>query len=87
MLNADEEKALYKAIIDCKESLPALVESRDYAIIISHFASLNQAVETFFEKILVMDENPMIRANRIALVKCYSDTIGAYYKLDEITNA
>ena len=44
-------------------------------------------VETFFEKILVMDEDPAIRANRLALVKRYESVLGAYYKLSEVTNA
>ena len=54
---------------------------------IARFAALNGVVETFFEKILVMDEDPAIRANRLALVKRYESVLGAYYKLSEVTNA
>lgn len=83
----DEEKALFDAVITCEEALPVLVEGKDYAGVIARFAALNDVVETFFEKILVMDEDPAVRANRLALVKRYGNVLGAYYKLDEITNA
>lgn len=84
---ADEERALYDAVSACEEALPGLVENKDYAAVIARFAALNGVVETFFEKILVMDEDPAIRANRLALVKRYESVLGAYYKLSEVTNA
>lgn len=83
----DEEKALYDAVIACEDSLPALVESKSYGEVIAHFAALNDCVETFFDNILVMDEDQAVRANRLALVKRYANVLGAYYKLDEISNA
>lgn len=83
----DEEKALYEAVIACEEALPALVEGKDYAAVIARFAALNSVVETFFEKILVMDDDLAVRNNRLALVKRYSNVLSAYYKLDEVTNA
>ena len=87
IFEADEEKALYEAVISCEEALPAFVESKDYVSVIAQFASLNTVVETFFEKILVMDEDQSVRANRLALVKRYSNVLSAYYKLDEVTSA
>lgn len=83
----EEEKNLYDAVARCQEALPALVESKDYAGVLAQFAALNGVVETFFEKILVMDEDPSIRANRLALVKQYGSVLSAYYKLDEVTVA
>lgn len=87
LFGAEEERALYEAVAGAEDALPGLVESKDYAAVIARFAALNGVVETFFEKILVMDENLVLRANRLALVKRYADVLAAYYKLDEVTNA
>ncbi|MEE0435039.1 MAG: glycine--tRNA ligase subunit beta [Peptococcaceae bacterium] len=87
LFNADEEKALYDAVSACEEALPALVEAKDYVAVIDRFAALNHVVEKFFEKILVMDDDLAVRQNRLALVKRYSNVLGAYYKLDEVTSA
>lgn len=85
--NTDEETALYHAVSACEDALPAFVEAKDYVSVIAHFAALNDVVEKFFDNILVMDEDPTIRQNRLALVKRYSNVLGAYYKLDEVTGA
>lgn len=82
-----EEKALFDAVSSCEEALPALVENKDYSAVIHSFAAINEVVEDFFDKILVMDENEAVRQNRLALVKRYSAVLSTYYKLDEITNA
>ena len=87
LLASDEEKALYQAVVACKEQIPAFVESKDYSAIINSFVVLNKVVETFFEKILVMDEDLTIRQNRLSLVKMYADVLNGYYKLDEIKMA
>ena len=87
LLNAEEEKNMYQAVVNCIEQLPAFVENKDYTSIINEFAALNQVVETFFEKILVMDEDLTIRENRLSLVKMYADVLNGYYKLDEVKMA
>ena len=78
---------MYQAVVNCIEQLPAFVENKDYTSIINEFAALNQVVETFFEKILVMDEDLTIRENRLSLVKMYADVLNGYYKLDEVKMA
>lgn len=87
LFGADEERDMYKAVVACVEKLPAFVENKDYVSIIKEFAALNEVVETFFEKILVMDEDLTVRENRLSLVKMYADVLNSYYKLDEVKMA
>ena len=87
LFTADEERDLYNAVVACFDQLPAFVENKDQASIIEEFASLNEVVETFFEKILVMDEDLAVRENRLSLVKMYANVLNSYFKLDEVKMA
>lgn len=87
LFTSDEERTLYNALSTCEEVIPGLVENKDYLGVIKQFETLNDAVENFFEKILVMDEDTAVRQNRLSLVKHYNNLLGSYYKLDEVTFA
>ncbi len=49
---------------------------RDYPAILRAVASLGPAVDRFFEEVLVMAEDPALRANRLALVRRVGDLFG-----------
>jgi glycyl-tRNA synthetase beta chain len=49
--------------------LEAYLQQGNYAEALQLLAGLRESVDTFFEKVMVMDENPTIRNNRLALLQ------------------
>ena len=49
--------------------LAAHVANRDYAKGLSELLTIKGSLDTFFEKVMVMAEDPKVRDNRLNLVK------------------
>jgi glycyl-tRNA synthetase beta chain len=64
----DEEKALAKAIDQVKAEAEAAVAEEDFAGAMSAMAKLRPAVDAFFDKVKVNDDDPKVRENRLKLL-------------------
>ncbi|HEU0081825.1 MAG TPA: glycine--tRNA ligase subunit beta [Bradyrhizobium sp.] len=64
----DEEKALAKAIDQVKVEAGGAVRQEDFAGAMSVMARLRPAVDAFFDKVKVNDDNPKLRENRLRLL-------------------
>jgi glycyl-tRNA synthetase beta chain len=64
----DAEAALYQAVQSSKCSADALVASGAWLDALTEIATLRGPVDHFFDKVMVMAEEPRIRANRLALL-------------------
>ncbi len=79
LLVIEEEKVIFSEIKSISSKLEKLYENADYAAALKLLAGLSSAVEDFFDKVLVMDDNPDIRQNRLALLarlKSLFDRVG-----------
>jgi glycyl-tRNA synthetase beta chain len=63
-----EEKALASAIDQVKAEAGAAVASEDFAAAMSVIAKLRPAVDAFFDKVKVNDDDPKVRENRLKLL-------------------
>ena len=63
-----EEKALAKAIDQVKGEAGAAVAREDFAAAMSAMAKLRPAVDAFFDKVKVNDDEPDVRENRLKLL-------------------
>src|SRR5882762_8944527 len=63
-----EEKTLAKAIDQVKTEASAAVAKEDFAAAMSAMAKLRPAVDAFFDKVKVNDDNPKVRENRLKLL-------------------
>jgi len=45
------------------------MQARDYALAMENTAELKQPVDTFFDEVMVMDDNAELRRNRLALLQ------------------
>ncbi|HEY2210461.1 MAG TPA: glycine--tRNA ligase subunit beta, partial [Bradyrhizobium sp.] len=68
LYSLDEEKALAKAIDQVKAEASAAVAKEDFAGAMSAMAKLRPAVDAFFDKVKVNDDNPQVRENRLKLL-------------------
>jgi glycyl-tRNA synthetase beta chain len=64
----DEEKALAKAIDQVKSEAGSAVAKEDFAAAMSAMAKLRPAVDAFFDKVKVNDDEPKVRENRLKLL-------------------
>jgi glycyl-tRNA synthetase beta chain len=63
-----EEKTLAKAIDQVKVEASAAVAKEDFAAAMSAMAKLRPAVDAFFDKVKVNDDDPKVRENRLKLL-------------------
>ena len=67
-LQAAAERHLFEAMRERRDGVAAATARKDYAGALALLAQLRPAVDAFFDQVMVMDENPKVRANRLALL-------------------
>jgi len=68
LLGLDEERRLFDEISRISEKIEPLLGQRDYATSLNELSRLREPVDAFFDAVMVMDENPVLRTNRLALL-------------------
>jgi glycyl-tRNA synthetase beta chain len=68
LYNLPEEKALASAIDQVKSEAGSAVQREDFATAMSAMAKLRPAVDAFFDKVKVNDDEPKVRENRLKLL-------------------
>ncbi|HBE88286.1 MAG TPA: glycine--tRNA ligase subunit beta [Elusimicrobia bacterium] len=65
----DEERALYVDIKAMGGRLKEHIAARDYARGLSELLAIKPSLDNFFDKVMVMAEDPKVRDNRLNLIK------------------
>uniref|UniRef100_UPI0037D9A614 DALR anticodon-binding domain-containing protein n=1 Tax=Tardiphaga sp. TaxID=1926292 RepID=UPI0037D9A614 len=68
LFRLDEEKALAKAIAEVGPEASAAVAKEDFAGAMAAMAKLRPAVDAFFDKVKVNDDDAAVRENRLKLL-------------------
>jgi glycyl-tRNA synthetase beta chain len=68
LLVEDAEQALAGRLVELSSEAAPLMEAGLYGEALSRLASLREPVDAFFDRVLVMVEDPAVRDNRIALL-------------------
>jgi glycyl-tRNA synthetase beta chain len=68
VLQAAAERQLFEALRERRGHVSAATARKDYAASLTLLAQLRPAVDAFFDQVMVMDENPKLRGNRLALL-------------------
>lgn len=74
-LSEPAERELYSKFAEIKGQIEEAVGQGDYLSAFRELAKLRPAVDTFFDHVLVMDEDELKRSNRLALM----EEIGAFF--------
>ena len=69
LLTEEAERRLHEILTELRGVGRDSVAAREYAQSLHALIGLRGAVDDFFERIMVMDENPERRANRLALLR------------------
>ena len=78
------EKELYACITEAEPHFQESIQERDYAKLLTQLAILQPAIDTFFDDVLVMAEEPALRTNRLALLNRIGRNIYAAVDLTKI---
>lgn len=65
----EAERDLFAAFGNVSRTVAERVEDRDYLAALSEIATLRASVDQFFERVMVMAEEPGVRTNRLALLQ------------------
>ena len=69
----EAERALAAATDAAITATDPLLAARDYVGVLSRLAELRPQVDAFFDAVMVMADDPVVRGNRLALLKRLSD--------------
>ena len=87
LLCDDAEKQLYACITEAELGFQQSIQERDYAKLLTQLAALQPAIDTFFDDVLVMAEEPALRTNRLALLNQIGRNIYAVADLTKLVIA
>ncbi len=85
LLTLDAEKALYAAIKVATAEAAEAVAKEDFRSAMQALSKLRAPVDTFFDDVLVNDEDAAIRANRLALLKAIREATGTVADFSKIS--
>jgi len=84
LLTLDAEKALYAAVTQASTEASAAIAGEDFRSAMGALSKLRGPVDQFFADVLVNDEDPAIRANRLALlglIRAATGTVADFSKI------
>ena len=75
LFTLDAEKVLYGAFTAIKVAADELVDKKDFLGALDVLKKLSTPIDSFFDSVMVMDENLTVRQNRLALLKSIDDLL------------
>ncbi len=87
LLCDDAEKQLYACITETELGFQQSIQERNYAKLLTQLTALQPAIDTFFDDVLVMAEEPALRTNRLALLNQIGRNIYAVADLTKLVIA
>jgi glycyl-tRNA synthetase beta chain len=68
LMRDPSETALYEAVNQAENDAGQAIDRQDFSAAMTALAALREPVDSFFEQVLVNDEDEAVRANRLALL-------------------
>ncbi|MEK1887268.1 MAG: glycine--tRNA ligase subunit beta [Phyllobacterium sp.] len=84
LFSQDEERRLSTAVNQAEKEAAQAIQKEDFSGAMIALSALREPVDSFFEKVLVNDENAAIRANRLALlsrIRTATNTVADFSKI------
>lgn len=79
------ERELYAAVQALREKIKPKLATHNYRSALEELCALRPPVDIFFDAVLVMDENPVLRENRLALLRAVADLVRGIADLAKIS--
>ena len=75
LMEEEAEKALFDGILDAEKKLEKALTEADYPQSLATLAGLREAVDAFFDQVMVMTDDAALKANRLGLLQRLKDLI------------
>ena len=83
-LSPPAERELHASLSGTGQNVSVLCEKRDYRAALEVLASLRDAVDRFFDDVMVMDEDPARRTARLGLLATFNALAHEIVDLSEL---
>jgi glycyl-tRNA synthetase beta chain len=83
-LREEAEVRLFDAMLTLRDSVAAATAERQYTAALGRLAQLRPVVDAFFDQVMVMDEDPQLRANRLGLLAQLQGLFGGVADLSRL---
>jgi glycyl-tRNA synthetase beta chain len=70
LFNVPEEQSLYQSFLGAKERIGLHLKQKAYESALLEMTKMKQPIDDFFDKVMVMVEDELLRSNRLALLEC-----------------
>ena len=87
LFQEEAERKLYTALQEVSAKAKDQIASGNYLLALREISGLRQAIDNFFEAVMVMVDNEDIRNNRLALLAAVSEFMGSVADLSQIVPA
>jgi len=87
LVQAGAEEDLHAALRDLQPEVEAALANLDYTVALTRLAGLKAAVDRFFDEVMVMVEEPLLRANRLALLAALYRTMNSVADISELSTS
>ena len=87
LLQNEAEITLNACVTEAMPDFERSIQARDYTKLLNQLAALQPAIDTFFDDVLVMAEEPALRKNRLALLNNIAKHIYAVADLTKLVIA
>ncbi|MDQ7019173.1 MAG: glycine--tRNA ligase subunit beta [Robiginitomaculum sp.] len=84
LFTQDEEIALFAALSKAQEKAAAALKSEDYTAAMVALAPLRPVIDAFFDEVTVNADDPALRANRLALLAMFRQSLRQVADFDKI---
>ncbi|TIP23861.1 MAG: glycine--tRNA ligase subunit beta [Mesorhizobium sp.] len=84
LFREDAEKSLFAAVNQAEKEAGQAIHNEDFSAAMLALSALREPVDSFFERVLVNDEDQAVRANRLALlarIRAATDQVADFSKI------
>jgi glycyl-tRNA synthetase beta chain len=85
LIQAGAEADLHAAVQAVTPDVEAALASLDYTAALTRLAGVRAAVDRFFDEVMVMVDEPLLRANRLALLATLARTMNCVADISELS--
>jgi glycyl-tRNA synthetase beta chain len=84
LFTQDEEKALFTALSEGQDKAATAIRNENYTAAMAALAPLRPVIDAFFDEVTVNADDPALRANRLALLNMFRQSLRQVADFDEI---
>jgi glycyl-tRNA synthetase beta chain len=86
LMQETAERDLLEIVNQLAPQVTALIQNEDYTGALTQLASARQAVDSFFDSVMVMVDEPLMRNNRLALLKSLGDLMNQVADISKLAS-